>query len=203
MIPGASIDAAISLLSHQIPQTTLTTLVARRRIVIAISHLLEAHKTKTRTENPNTRVLPLPPLPNVIAIASSVAFSFCFLSCFRFCFGCFLAHASSLPHLRNAATTINQTNHRLSQCDAMRPPLAPQWLDSTRLESKLNSLLILLGSSSSQIFPSEPSQFPHPNASQIVVLRSSLTLDSRKSTSTRQNPQQYIGSKTFSFFTSR
>ena len=139
MIPGASIDAAVSLLSHQIPQTTLTTLVARRRIAITISHILEAHKTKTRTENPNRRVLPLPPLPNVIAIASSVAFSFCscFLSCFRFCFGCSLARASSLPHLRIAATTINQTNHRLSQCDAAAPRSSVTRLDATRIEAQL------------------------------------------------------------------
>ena len=137
MIPGAPIDAAISLLPHQIPQTTLTALVARRRIAIAISHLLEEHKTKTKTENPNTRVLHLPPLPNVIAIAYSVAFSFCFclLSCFRFCFGCSLAPSSSLPHLRIAATTtINQTNHQLSRC--RRPPFLG---DSTRRGSNRSS----------------------------------------------------------------
>lgn len=106
-------NLSLSSLLHQIPQTTLMTLVARRRIAIAIiSHLLEEHETKTKAENPNTRVV-LPPLPDVIAIASSsVALSFCFcvLSCFRFCFGCSRARASSLPHLRIASHRSNNNN---------------------------------------------------------------------------------------------
>lgn len=138
MIPGASIDAAISFLS---PNSSNDACGAGRQKTRRHRNLEPPRSTQNEDED----------------------------------------RESSLPHLRIAATTINQSNHQLHH---PRPPLLLG--DSTRIEA--------------QLLPNLLGKFRPPNFLQMSLPNgfpngSSLTLASRKSTSTHQNPKHHIGAK--------